>query len=105
MSDQTPKYVLVENHIKSAIKKKQLVEKLPGERTLAQQLGVSYMTIRKSIENLVSQGVLYKVPMKGTFVNHNKIQRRKNKTIGYFLDASMIDGISSPYYSLIFNAI
>jgi len=105
MSESTPKYILVENHIKLAIKKKQLVDKLPGERTLALELGVSYMTIRKSIENLVSQGVLFKVPTKGTFVNHEKIQRRKNRTIGYFLDASMIAGISSPYYSLIFNAI
>ena len=105
MSEQTPKYILVENHIKQAIKKKQLVDKLPGERTLALQLGVSYMTVRKSIENLVSQGVLFKVPTKGTFVNHKKVQRRRNRTIGYFLDASMIAGISSPYYSLIFNAI
>ncbi len=105
MSESTPKYILVENHIKQAIKKKQLVDKLPGERTLAIELGVSYMTIRKSIENLVSQGVLYKVPTKGTFVNHKKVQRRKNKTIGYFLDESMIAGISSPYYSLIFNSI
>ena len=105
MSDPTPKYILVENHIKLAIKNKQLVDKLPGERTLALQLGVSYMTIRKSIENLVTQGVLFKVPTKGTFVNHKSAQRRKNMTIGYFLDASMIKGISSPYYSLIFNAI
>lgn len=88
-----------------AIKKKQLVDKLPGERTLALELGVSYMTLRKSIDNLVTQGVLYKVPTKGTFVNHKRVQRRKNSTIGYFLDASMIAGISSAYYSLIFNAI
>ena len=105
MSEPTPKYILVENHIKLAIKKKQLVDKLPGERMLAQQLGVSYMTIRKSIENLVSQGVLFKIPTKGTFVNHKKVQRRQNGTIGYFLDASMIAGISSPYYSLNFDSI
>ena len=105
MSVSTPKYILVENHIKLAIKNKQLIDKLPGERTLALQLGVSYMTVRKSIENLVTQGVLFKVPTKGTFVNHKKVQRRKNRTIGYFLDASMIAGIASPYYSLIFNAI
>lgn len=105
MSQSTPKYKLVENHIKKAILKKELIDKLPGERTLALQLGVSYMTLRKSIDNLVGQGVLFKIPTKGTFVNHKKVQRRKNLTIGYFLDASMIAGISSPYYSLIFNAI
>lgn len=105
MSDTTPKYILVENHIKSAIQKQQLTDRLPGERTLAQELGVSYMTVRKSIDNLVSQGILFKIPTKGTFVNHQKDKKEKSGTIGYFLDASMIAGISSPYYSLVFNAI
>lgn len=105
MSDSIPKYVFVENHIKQAIQKKQLQDKLPGERVLAQQLGVSYMTVRKSIDNLVNEGILYKVPTQGTFVNQDKSNRKKTHTIGYFLDSSMVAGISSPYYSLIFNAI
>lgn len=105
MSEPTPKYILVEKHIRQAIKNKTVTDKLPGERTLAQQLGVSYMTVRKSIENLVSDGVLYKVPTKGTFVNKNKAKKKRTRTIGYFLDSSIVSGISSPYYSLIFNAI
>lgn len=105
MSESVPKYVFVENYIKEAIRKKQLVDKLPGERVLAQQLGVSYMTVRKSIDNLVNDGVLYKVPTQGTFVNPDKANRKKTRTIGYFLDSSIVAGISSPYYSLIFNAI
>lgn len=105
MKDSTPKYILVENHIRKAIQKKQIEGKLPGERTLAQQLGVSYMTVRKSIENLVSAGVLYKVPTKGTFVNTDKQRKKRSRTIGYFLDSSIGAGISSPYYSMIFNAI
>lgn len=104
MSD-IPKYILVENHIKKEIKNKTLVDKLPGERTLAKKLGFSYMTIRKAIENLVSQEVLYKVPTKGAFVNKEKGKKKKTLTIGYFLDSSIKSGISSPYYSLILNAI
>lgn len=100
-----PKYILVENHIKQAIKKKQIVDKLPGERTLAKDLGFSYMTIRKAIDNLVNEGVLYKIPTKGTFVANKKDRKKNTRTIGYFLDASVKSGISSPYYSLIFNAI
>ena len=71
MSD-TPKYVIVENHIKKKIKNKTLVDKLPGERSLAKELGFSYMTIRKAIENLVIEEILYKVPTKGTYVNNKK---------------------------------
>ena len=104
MSD-TPKYILVENYIKEAVKTKALVDKLPGERSLAKQLGYSYMTIRKAIENLVDQGVLYKVPTKGTYVNKDGTHKKKTSTIGYFLDSSIKSGISSPYYSLLLNAI
>ncbi|MCP4077945.1 MAG: substrate-binding domain-containing protein [Gammaproteobacteria bacterium] len=106
MNIPTPKYILVENHIKKAIKNKSIVDKLPGERTLAKELGFSYMTIRKAIDNLVNDGVLFKIPTKGTFVTgRNKNGKKNTRTIGYFLDSSIISGISSPYYSLIFNAI
>lgn len=100
-----PKYLIVENHIKKQIKNKSLVAKLPGERSLAKELGFSYMTIRKAIENLVTEGVLFKVPTKGTYVNNKKNGKKKTLTIGYFLDSRIKSGISSPYYSLILNAI
>lgn len=99
------KYEIVENHIKEAIKNKTIVDKLPGERSLAKELGFSYMTIRKAIENLVSEGILYKVPTKGTFVNKDNGKKKKTRTIGYFLDSNIVSGISSPYYSLIFEAL
>lgn len=105
MDKTTPKYVLVEKHIKKAIKNKTIIDKLPGERTLAKELGFSYMTIRKAIDGLVTKGILFKVPTKGTFVASKKNNRKKTRNIGYFLDSNIVAGISSPYYSLIFNAI
>ncbi len=107
MSNDTPKYQQVEQHIRQAIKQRTIVDKLPGERTLAKELGVSYMTLRKAIENLVAEGLLYKIPTKGTFVATGRDQRNKKRhsTVGYFLDSSITSGISSPYYSLIFNAL
>jgi len=103
--NDTPKYLIVEKHIKKAIANKTLVDKLPGERSLAKELGFSYMTIRKAIENLVTQEVLYKIPTKGTYVNTDQKNKKKTATIGYFLDSSIKSGISSPYYSLLLNAI
>ena len=58
MAKPKPKYILVEEKIRQAIKNREIVDKLPGERTLAKEFGFSYMTIRKAIDNLVSEGVL-----------------------------------------------
>lgn len=105
MSKSLPKYILVENHLRNAIKNKEFTHKLPGERTLAKELGVSYITARKAVDNLVNEGLLYKIPTKGTFVGEQKTNQNKSRTIGYFLDSSIESGISSPYYSLIFNSL
>ena len=105
MDTTVPKYVLVEDHIRQQIRQRKITDKLPGERTLARELGYSYMTIRKAVENLVAEGVLYKVPTKGTFVARRDRNKAKTRTIGYFLDSRIAGGLSSPYYALIFNAL
>lgn len=105
MDVTTPKYLLVEEYIKKQIRKRKIIDKLPGERILATELGFSYMTIRKAIENLVTDGILYKVPTKGTYVADQKKNKIKTRTIGYFLDSRIAGGLSSPYYALIFDAL
>jgi DNA-binding LacI/PurR family transcriptional regulator len=101
----TPKYVLVEDYIRQQIRENRISDKLPGERALAAELGFSYMTVRKAVDNLVNEGLLYKIPTKGTFVADQKANKVKTRTIGYFLDSRIAGGLSSPYYSMIFNAI
>ena len=105
MNKSKPKYQLVEEKIRQAIKNKQIDNKLPGERTLAKEYGYSYMTIRKAVDNLVAEGILYKLPTKGTFVADRKTSKKKTKIIGYFLDNSIVAGLTSPYYSLIFDSL
>ena len=105
MDTTIPKYVLVEDHIRQAIRSGKLTDKLPGERRLARELGYSYMTIRKAVENLVEEGVLYKIPTKGTFVADRKRNKPRTRNIGYFLDSRIAGGLSSPYYAMIFNAL
>jgi len=105
MDKNKPKYIIVQEKIRQAIKNREFVDKLPGERTLAKDFGFSYMTIRKAIDNLVAQGVLYKVPTRGAFIADRKSARKKTHVIGYFLDKSIIAGLTSPYYSLIFDAL
>jgi len=106
MDKPSPKYIQAISQIKAISKQMSTDEKIPSERTLAKELGMSYMTIRKAIDKLVDQGYLFRVPAKGTFVADRKTpMRNKTKNIGYFLDNSIKDGLTSPYYSLIFNAL
>ena len=105
MDTTIPKYLLVEDHIRQQIRQRKIIDKLPGERVLAKELGFSYMTIRKAIDNLVNEGLLYKIPTKGTYVADQQAQKPKTRTIGYFLDSRIAGGLSSPYYAMIFDAL
>ena len=78
MDNTKPKYILVEEKIRQAIKNREIVDKLPGERTLEKEFGFSYMTIRKAISNLVAEGILYKIQTTSEFVRERKTP--KNKT-------------------------
>lgn len=105
MIDKTHKYIAVIEQIKEWIASGRLVDKLPGERNIAEELNVSYMTVRKAIIQLVEDGILSKCGTRGTFVNHKKNNSRLTHNIGFFLDEDIKEGISSPYYSLIFKSL
>lgn len=48
---------------------------IPSEPELAKLYDVSRMTARQAINELVYEGVLYRVKGKGTFVNHQKYEK------------------------------
>jgi DNA-binding LacI/PurR family transcriptional regulator len=102
-SDNQPKYKILEDTIRQRIKDQVYMGKIPSERNLADEFGVSYMTVRKAINNLVEEEVLYKEPKKGTFVNNRPKNLKTN--IGFFLDRNIKKGIASAYYSMIYNAL
>jgi len=54
---------------------------------------------------LQEEGILHKTTTKGTYVSHSKMSPKNTQNIGFFLDASIRQGISSPYYSLVFKAL
>ncbi len=70
-----PLYLQIQRALHDLVRQGELRpgEQIPSEHELAEQYGVSRMTIRKSLDGLVSNGVLFRQPGKGTFVAENVV--------------------------------
>ncbi len=60
-----------------ANKKYQLGEKLPNEVEFAKELNVGRITLRNALHRLEREGVIVKVPRKGTFIAVEPVKRKK----------------------------
>lgn len=49
---------------------------IPSERELGEMFGISRMTVRQALNQLVSEGVLHREKGKGTFVSKPKLEQR-----------------------------
>ncbi|MCP8617332.1 GntR family transcriptional regulator [Salirhabdus salicampi] len=72
-----PIYFQIEENIKRLIHEQSLQpgDSIPSEREFSDMFNVSRMTVRQAIQNLVSEGLLYREKGKGTFIAHQKIQQ------------------------------
>src|SRR5678816_1596504 len=70
MEERLSKYARVRDALAEAIRNGEysVGQKLPGERTLAVQYGISYMTARRAVGELVERGLLNRRPWEGIFV-------------------------------------
>ena len=62
-----------------------------SDASLARRFGVSRITVRRAVDELVGEGVLYRIQGRGTFVRRNKLKERL--TLTSFLDAWTPGGI------------
>ncbi len=104
-NDPAPKYLDAKMRIKQQIQTGRFQDKIPGERTLADKIGYSYLTIRQAINELVEEGILYRQPRKGTFIADLNRKKVAGTMVGFYLHASHKHGISSPYYAKVFKNI
>src|SRR5262245_29515406 len=56
---------------------------LPSERAWVEKLGVSRITVRQALSELVQQGYLYTVPGKGFFVGERRNARELNSFLSF----------------------
>ena len=70
---QVLKHVQVREYVRDLIDGAEPGSPAPSERELVQHFGVARMTVRQALDALVSEGLLERVPGRGTFVARAKI--------------------------------
>lgn len=73
---------------------------IPSERELASSQGLSRTTVRRAIELLVNEGVLYRVPGAGTYVGRLHESASEHATLGLILPS-----LANPYFGELATAI
>ncbi len=84
----TPLYVQIERDIEISIATNRLQpgDLVPGEVELANRYGVSRVTVRQAIKELVADGLLYRIQGKGTFVSQPTIERMEPNITSFFYE-------------------
>jgi GntR family transcriptional regulator len=83
-----PRYYQLREIIRERIISGQWAEdfEIPSERVLSEQYGLSRMTVRQSLSDLVKEGLLYRKQGKGTYVARPKITQQLMKLTGFTQD-------------------
>lgn len=88
-----PAYIQIHNRIKEEIDAGvwKIGQRLPSERDLADDFGVSRMTLRQAITLLVEEGVLQRKIGSGTYVASTRVQEKMRGTTS-FTDIVQLQG-------------
>lgn len=84
-----PLYVQIRESIRTRIDSGEFAVgcHLPSEDALAKEFGVSRMTLRRAMEDLVQDGLIVRKHGDGTLVSSTKVQRDYTKLTSFFEDA------------------
>lgn len=81
-----PLYRQVQDHIEKSLRERGARDgRALTDAKLAERFGVSRITVRRAVDELVNAGVLYRIQGRGTFVRPQKL--REKLTLNSFLDS------------------
>jgi LacI family transcriptional regulator len=100
-----PPYAQVRDHLRELIRSSQLDDQLPSERQLADRFGISYMTARRAIGELVDEGMLAREQGRGTFVRNRVPRAAAAGSIGIILPSKVRHGAANPFYAAVIQGV
>lgn len=85
VDDMTPLYIQLMNDLEKKIRDKvfQPGEKLKTETEIAKEYGVSLITVRNAVSNLIKKGLVVRKQGKGTFVTQPKFSKNISSLQGF----------------------
>lgn len=83
MSQFVPRYYEIEQALRARIAELDADEPLPSDAQLCEEFGVSRMTARNAVQRLVQEGLVYRVPGRGTFVASASAHRQAGSLLSF----------------------
>ncbi len=83
MTDFVPRYHEIEQALRSRIAELAPHAPLPSDAQLCEEFGVSRMTARGAVQRLVQEGLVYRVPGRGTFVAPARANRTASRILSF----------------------
>jgi GntR family transcriptional regulator len=80
-----PLYAQLKEIIIEAVARADLApgDQIPSQRILCERHGMSHMTVRRAISELINEGVIYAIPGKGLYVTERKQPAESGPLIGF----------------------
>ena len=98
VADQ-PRWIRALRWLQVGIADGTLSGRLPSEPELAQRLGISYMTMRRAVGELVNEGVLERRQGSGTFVC--EVNGGVRPAVGFCIHDNVHRGLANPFYAVV----
>jgi len=78
-----PRYFEIEQALRGRIAKLDVDAPLPSDAMLCEEFGVSRMTARNAVQRLAQEGIVYRVPGRGTFVARPPAHRQASSLVSF----------------------